>query len=77
MQRQQPLILLVESLCSEASVSGILSGQPKYTAAVVLKFPDQASAEGWYESEDYQGLIENRDVAAEVVVTRFDEPDFY
>lgn len=58
-------------------ISDILSGQPEYTTAVVLKFPDQATAEDWYESEDYQSLLEIRDSAAEVVVTRYDESDFY
>lgn len=58
-------------------ISDILSGQPEHTTAVVLKFPDQATAEDWYESEDYQSLLEIRDSAAEVVVTRYDESDFY
>ena len=48
-----------------------------HSAAVVIKFPDQASAEGWYHSEGYQALLEKRNAAAEVVATRYDEPDFF
>lgn len=64
-------------LVFRGNVSSIVSGNPDYTAAVVLKFPDMASAEAWYSSEDYQGLIENRDAAADVIATRYDESDFY
>ena len=64
-------------LVFRSKVSNILSGKPNHTSAVVLKFSDQASAQAWYKSDEYQRLVEIRDAAAEVVVTCYDEPDFY
>lgn len=64
-------------LVFRGKVSDILSGKPEHTAAVVIKFPDQSSAKDWYESEEYQSLIENRDSAAKVIVARYDNPDFF
>lgn len=58
-------------------VSGVASGSPVHSSAVVLEFPDTDSAEGWYTSKEYQALTGNRDAAADVVATRFDETDFY
>ena len=64
-------------LVFRGKVSDVVSGQPEHISAVVLKFPDQASAKAWYASKDYQDLIEIRDAAADVVVTRYDEADFF
>ena len=64
-------------LVFRGKVSDTLSGQAPHISAVVIKFPDQASANGWCESKAYQSLIANRDAAAEVIVTRYDEPDFF
>lgn len=64
-------------LVFRGKVSDISSGQPQHSSAVVIKFPDQASANGWYQSSDYQDLIEIRDTGADVVATRYDEPDFF
>ena len=65
------------SLVFRGKVSEIVSGDPGYTFAVVLKFPDAQSANDWYESDAYQNLIENRDKAANVIATRYDEVDFF
>ncbi len=64
-------------LVFRSTVSGISSGQAGHSAAVVLKFPDRASAEGWYMSKDYQDLVEIRDQGADVVATLYDKPDFF
>ena len=64
-------------LVFRSRISNTISGSPQHTAAVVLKFPDKASGAGWYDSEDYQNLIENRDEGAEVVATQYDPPDFF
>ncbi len=58
-------------------ISKTLSGQPKHTTAAVLKFSDRTTAEDWYNSKDYQSLLEIRDSSAEVIVTRYDASDFY
>ena len=58
-------------------VSDVVSGHPDFTSAVVLKFPDGEAAKQWYESQDYQELIKNRDEAAIVTVTRYIEADFF
>jgi uncharacterized protein (DUF1330 family) len=64
-------------LVFRSKVSEIVCGEPDFSCAVVIKFPDTASAKGWYESNAYQNLIENRDAAAKVVVTQYDDPDFF
>ena len=64
-------------LVFRGKLSGVLSGKPSHESVVVIRFPDAASANGWYASKDYQDLVENRDAAADVIVTRFDEPDFF
>ena len=64
-------------LVFRSKVSGIESGEPGHSSAVVIKFPDQDSAKGWYNSEDYQSLMEKRNAGADVAATRYDEPDFY
>jgi len=65
------------SLVFRGNVSEVISGEPGHTFAVVLKFPDAESATNWYESKEYQDLVENRDKAAKVVATRYDESDFF
>ena len=64
-------------LIFRGEVSDSLSGQPKHDSAVVLEFPDSESVNDWYQSADYQSLIENRDAAAEVIVSCYDESDFF
>jgi uncharacterized protein (DUF1330 family) len=64
-------------LVFRSKVSEILCGDPDFSCAVAIKFPYARSAKGWYESEEYQSLIENRDAAAKVVVTQYDESAFF
>jgi uncharacterized protein (DUF1330 family) len=64
-------------LVFRGKVSGISSGQPEHSSAVVLKFPDKTSANGWYASKDYQDLVGIRNEGADVIATRYDEPDFF
>ncbi len=64
-------------LLFRSNVSDILSGKPNHTFAVVINFPDKAAAKGWYESADYQDLIEIRDAGADVVATLYDESEFF
>ena len=64
-------------LVFRGEVSGALSGEPSHDSAVVIRFPDSESANGWYASNGYQGLLEDRNAGAEVVVTRYDEAEFF
>jgi uncharacterized protein (DUF1330 family) len=50
----------------------VLAGQHPHENTVVIKFPDQATLQQWYDSNDYQGLIPNRDEAADVVIISYD-----
>ena len=50
----------------------VLAGQHPHENTVVIKFPDQATLQQWYHSNDYQGLIPNRDEAADVVIISYD-----
>ncbi len=51
----------------------VLAGTHDHDLAVVLRFPDADSLQGWYRSPAYQSLIPNRDEAAELVLVGFDE----
>ena len=50
----------------------VLAGEHPHTNTVVIKFPDQPTLQQWYHSKDYQGLIPNRDEAADVVIIAYD-----
>lgn len=55
-------------------VADVFQGEHPYKQAVVIKFPDQATAKGWYNSPEYQALIPNRNEAADMLFISFDEP---
>ena len=42
----------------------ILEGQWPYTRVVVIRFPDEQEARRWYESPEYQALVQHRWKAA-------------
>jgi uncharacterized protein (DUF1330 family) len=50
----------------------VLTGEHPHENTVVIKFPDQPTLQQWYNSEDYQRLIPNRDEAAAVVIISYD-----
>ena len=50
----------------------VLAGEHPHEDTVVIKFPDQPTLQQWYNSEDYQRLIPNRDEAADVVLIGYD-----
>lgn len=50
----------------------VLTGNHPHEHAVVIKFPDQAVLQQWYDSPGYQALIPIRDEAADVVITSYD-----
>lgn len=54
------------SVLLRGTVTDVLDGRHEQTDAVVLAFPDLASARGWHASDAYQRLIPLRREAAEV-----------
>ncbi len=49
------------------SVAKLLAGQADHHYEVVVRFPDTATIEAFYESDEYQALIPLRDKGADVV----------
>ncbi|HEX2581981.1 MAG TPA: DUF1330 domain-containing protein [Dongiaceae bacterium] len=41
----------------------VLHGDSKFDTKVVFEFPDREAAVGWYNSKEYQALLELRDRA--------------
>ena len=58
-------------LLFRGQLAAILSGEHAATDTVVIRFPDAASVEGWYQSAAYQALIPLREQAAEVTLLSF------
>jgi uncharacterized protein (DUF1330 family) len=53
---------------------GSLHGSRKWQAGMVIRFPDEASARGWYNDPEYQKVLPLRDQAyAELEITMFQE----
>ena len=44
----------------------ILDGDPMLSSGAIMRFPDRETALGWYNSPEYQQLIEVRGVAMDV-----------
>jgi uncharacterized protein (DUF1330 family) len=51
-----------------------LGGQHTHTDTVVIRFPDQAAVDGWYQSTAYQALIPLRQQAADLDLISFTTP---
>ena len=51
--------------------ASVLAGEHVHDNTVVIKFSDQPTLQQWYNSEDYQRLIPNRDEAADVVILSY------
>ncbi|MCP4276686.1 MAG: DUF1330 domain-containing protein [Gammaproteobacteria bacterium] len=60
-------------LVFRGSKSVVFSGVHPQSDTVIIRFPGQESARGWYYSSAYQALIPLREEAAEVVLVGFDE----
>jgi len=52
--------------------AAVLTGDHPHANTVVIKFSDQPTLQRWYNSDEYQGLIPNRDEAADVVIISYD-----
>ncbi len=53
-------------------LAAVLGGEHHRTDTVVLRFPDLASVDGWFQSAAYQALIPLRLQAAEVDLVSFE-----
>lgn len=51
--------------------TGVLSGSHTHGDTVVIRFPDTASVDGWYQSPAYQALIPLRQRAADLDLVVF------
>ena len=58
-------------LLFRGQLSTILSGVHAATDTVVIRFPDVAAVDGWYQSAAYQALIPLREQAADVTLLSF------
>jgi len=53
--------------------AAVLSGEHAHTDTVVIRFPDEATVDGWYNSPAYQALIPLRRQAADLDLVVFSE----
>ena len=44
----------------------VLDGAPMFSSGVIVQFPDHETALGWYNSPEYQQLIDVRGIAMDV-----------
>ena len=58
-------------LLLRASKAKVLGGEHRHSDVVVIRFPDLAAADGWFNSPAYQALIPLRTTAAEVDLISF------
>ena len=61
-------------LLFRGSAERVLSGPHEYSDTVVIRFPDSAAVDGWYQSAAYQALIPLREQAADLILVSFTEP---
>ena len=58
-------------LLFRGQLAAVLSGEHAATDTVVIRFPNTASVDGWYQSAAYQALIPLREQAADVTLLSF------
>ena len=58
-------------LLFRGQLAGVLAGQHRHTDTVVIRFPDRAAVDGWYQSAAYQALIPLRQQAADLDLLTF------
>ena len=52
---------------SAGEVADVHAGQHGYDRAIVIKFPDKATAQAWYNSDEYQAAVPIREQAMDAV----------
>jgi uncharacterized protein (DUF1330 family) len=60
-------------LLFRGSGAKLLCGEHRHSDTVVIRFPDPASVEGWYNSPAYQALIPLRQQAADLDLICFSD----
>ena len=68
----QTLLPWQGELLLRGSMADRLSGHESHEDIVVIRFPDLASARGWFASAPYQALIALRQQAADVVLSIYE-----
>jgi uncharacterized protein (DUF1330 family) len=53
--------------------AGLLAGRHAHEDTVVIRFPDLAAIDGWYQSAAYQALIPLRQAAADLDLVSFSD----
>ena len=53
--------------------AAVLVGEHKFETVAVLKFPDEAAINNWYDSDAYQALAQTRNRAANAVFISYNE----
>jgi len=59
-------------LVLRGTLTEVLSGSHAHSDTVVIRFPDRASVDGWYQSAAYQALIPLRSAAADLDLVVFE-----
>jgi uncharacterized protein (DUF1330 family) len=70
---RQSLMPYAAEIIFRGQRSIVLAGEHPHENTVVIEFPDQSTLQQWYNSDKYQGLIPNRDEAADVTIIGYDE----
>jgi len=52
----------------------VLAGASDHQTIAVVRFPDTAAINGWYNSPAYQALIPLRDEAVDMTLVTYEEP---
>ncbi|PKO86406.1 MAG: DUF1330 domain-containing protein [Betaproteobacteria bacterium HGW-Betaproteobacteria-12] len=60
-------------LLFRGQLAAVLDGQHRHSDTVVIRFPDQAAADGWHASPAYQALIPLRREAANLDLLTFND----
>ncbi|MGB0553908.1 MAG: DUF1330 domain-containing protein [Alphaproteobacteria bacterium] len=60
---------------SAGEVADALAGQHGYDKAIVIKFPDKATAQAWYNSDEYQAAVPIRKQAMDAVFIIAEDPE--
>jgi len=61
-------------LLTKGALAKNLAGDLNYQSVAIVTFPDQAKLDAWFESDNYQALIQIRDEAADMLLTSFNTP---
>ena len=48
-----------------------LSGSTTHIENVIIRFPNQQAVDDWFQSDAYQALIPNRELAADINITSY------